>query len=486
MAVGPNVGKIYYNLQTLKLHEVTDGVTGAYRGYKSAMAAKQASNTIRRVHAAPPDAYDRIQHPHLNLSISRVPMAELVVAESIYRAANDHGWIVPVGRGLKCSSDIRAGTEIAVFKGVPITDEALADLPADQHGFVLDMSCSYSSATNLINCRVNSHGDRPECLASMANDPAGLYNRLQDVSLGPEDANAAVAIVMRKGNIEALLYATTDITHGAEVLWSYHAKDEPEAHHAEDSPLSSDTEETDKIRGAPIVPPLVTPIPYHNPPATTVEAEDIRGVEPGENPYAQPAEIRGVEQVRNDSGNTACIRGATQDTNSSDVIDDQATFDILPPTHLCVNHRHATDAWDPGTIAEPGMTGGIIEHYEESFFANTELGRVIYVPSGAASIISRATAIDNGATVTYNDQSDRFTITTTDGQTYTVCRATKGEGKMRSNSMDTANNPPATNTSVHASSQSTDTEISDVDLAMSFTVLNIRDTCLAHCVRKGL
>jgi hypothetical protein len=253
MALGPNAGKVYANRKTMEDSE--KGAPGAYRMYRSSIAAQHASESILAARTSQDRRrteqktavlqYDTLQHPHYSAKIARVPQHQLEVKDSKYRAVNGDGWVVPVGRGLTCTHTIVQGTEIAVFRGVPTDIETIASKPEDQQGYVIDMSPQgsnhHSHIQQLIDCYPNSIGSRPECLASMANDPTGLYNRLQDSSLGGDDANSAVIVGRRGNKIEAVLYAICTIKPGEEILWEYHSRPTDDEHQ------HSDTTETDDV-----------------------------------------------------------------------------------------------------------------------------------------------------------------------------------------------------------------------------------------------
>jgi hypothetical protein len=375
MADGSNVGKIYHNVKTLKLIETANGTTSAYRGYKSAMAAKQASLRFRLSTPTERSVYDAALHPYLDLRTTRVPENQLEVTQSIYRAVNDDGWVVPVGRGLKCAVDIEMGTEIAVFKGVHISEEALAELPVEQQGYVIDMTGRYSHEPYLVDCYSNTLGDRPACLASMANDPTGLYNRLQDTILGPEDANAAVAMVDRGGRHDAVLYAVRFIERGEEVLWNYHSRPSDD----DESDSSDSAAPTATITADPAVTRGADTEAHQAPVTTTAEPAVIRG----EDTYianhapattaavighaaanhapvtttAEPAVIRGeATHVANHAPVTttaepAVIRGeATHVANHAPAM----TTSVIRDAEA--NHAPVT------TTAEPAVTRGVDNH----------------------------------------------------------------------------------------------------------------------------
>ncbi len=538
MAEGPNIGKVYYNIKTLKINETIDGVITSYRGYKSVMAARNASDTLRQTRPTSHVSYDNSQHPFLNLSISKVTEDHLVVRESIYRAVNDHGWVVPVGRGLTCTSDIDSGAEIAVFKGVPITEASLDHLPSDQRGYVIDLSSGRPQEPDLINCHLNTSGDRPECLASMANDPSGLYNRLLDVSLHPEDANAAVAIVRRDDRKQALLYSIRHITSGEEVLWSYNARDDPQPDQPHRPPPCSsrsadpgttvpgqDTEGMGSMRANPsedvrgVDSHRANPATSHDPingapenaadstqeVATGTDNHDADGTD--SNGGNHSGQIRGVGSHRaNPVENHDHTRGAAdtasnlrQDRDSytggnrgvTDITanllhifdENHVTLDSASTTHVCMSPLHATStaACPPGRIAGLGVTGEAVQYTDDCVLVNRHLGRAAFVPSAVANIISMSKARNQGTLVSYDCTPDQFSLTTTDGKLYVFGRAVSEHGVSSFYNMDISTSLPPTSTILDTRRRSTDVENSDADLAMSF-IATLEHPC--HCSRR--
>jgi hypothetical protein len=167
--------------------------------------------------------------PELDPNIPKVDCSLLAVVKSQFRADNGKGHIADVGRGLTCHSHIIPQQEISTFVGKAISAQAVLNMSADRRSYVIDMSTPLTGLptdTNppkltMLDCYEMSKGASPTSLASMANCPTRLYDRVLDDSYGKEDANAAVQIVVRDGHTRAILYATKHINSGEEILWNY-------------------------------------------------------------------------------------------------------------------------------------------------------------------------------------------------------------------------------------------------------------------------
>ncbi len=435
-------------------------------------------------------------HPDLDLRNPKVPDDQLVVEQSIYRAVNDDGWVVPVGRGLKAAVDIHMGSEIAVFNGVHISETELAELPAGQQGYVIDMSERQSHEPHLVDCYSNTVGERPTCLASMANDPTGLYNRLEDAILTPEDANAAVAIVTRMNKTEAVLYATRFIESGVEILWNYHSRptDEYESDSDYSTPEATNTSLTMEDAEQDHAPPVTKSADCapdtesrragirgedrdiaNRPPVTTTSVIDAEDSNP---PSEATAAHRGTlahpsaaTNVIDDSGTVAPIRVANDERGATRVFNEnQVTLDSAATTHVCMSPRHALlrNRCNLGKIAGLGVSGGVIEYAEDCVLVNPLMGRAAFVPNAIANIISMSKARNQGVFVSYDCGDDQFSLSTADGKLYVFGRAVSVCGPSSFYNMDITTGRPPTHTYMHVRARFTDEENSDADLALSF------------------
>jgi hypothetical protein len=513
MALGPNAGKIYTNHKEMNDKETTKGVAGAYRAYKHMAAARQASKIISTAIAAQTTGggtelgdttlqYDMSQHPQYNTKATKVPEHQLEVRDSKYRAVNGDGWVVPVGRGLTCTHVIMQGTEIAVFVGVPTDAETIASRPEEQQGYVIDMyqrDTHHSCAQQLIDCYPNSTGTRPKCLASMANDPIGLYNRLQDVTLEAEHANAAVVIGMRGNTLEAVLYATCMIKPGEEILWEYHSRTTDDRHpdSKEPQPIAqTDNRESGVNRGAThttgstslhptgttnTTDSGVTSDITSDAGITSSEGETKSGSRNGE-ATSSPAHDGGgtTEGGTNasddyDEGVTDCTSTTAVDTTEEQYEENYVTLDTAASTHVCRSLVHANDPspCNPGSMLRSVSGGEVIEYVDDCVFISECLGRAAVVPKAARNIIALSKAREEGVHIDYHCTTDRFSLTTRKEEVFVFGRAVNEHGVSSYYTMDMATNRPPAMEPTDVRRIFTYVENGDADLAHSFIMSHV-------------
>jgi hypothetical protein len=341
----------------------------------------------------------------------------------------------------------------------------------------------------------------------MANDPTGLYNRLEDTILTPEDATAAVAIVDRGGRTDAVLYAVRFIERGEEILWNYYSR--PTDDYESDSDDSTPTETNTSLT-------MADAEANHAPAEATAEPAVTRGVDHapntaaeravtrGEDRYianqspvmttsvimdaeashalaeatAEPAVTRGVDinspaatKVVDNHGATVAIRGANDAGGVTRVFNENhVTLDSAATTHVCMSPRHAMlrNRCNPGRIAGLGVSGEIIEYTEDCVLVNLHIGRAAFVPNAVANIISMSKARNQGVLVSYECGDDQFSLSTADGKAYVFGRAVNEDGVSSFYNMDITTGQPPTHTYMHIRTRFTDVENSDADLALSF------------------
>jgi hypothetical protein len=474
MALGPNTGKVYANRKTMDDNEIVIGAPGAYRLYRSRTAAQHASDSLLAAltsHRGRTDQetallqYDTLQHPHYSAKIARVPQQQLQVKDSKYRAVNGDGWVVPVGRGLTCTHTIVQGTEIAVFRGVPTDIETIASKPEEQQGYVIDMSLQgtthHSHIQQLIDCYPNSIGSRPECLASMANDPTGLYNRLQDSSLRGNNANSAVIVGRRGNKIEAVLYAICTINPGEEILWEYHSRSNDDEHQRNGELLVNrgDDDNIESISHATArnttdsEEPGVTSSDRcmtenrgdndtiesisHATTRNTVDSEES-GVTRGDRYMTDSTshEHSEIGVIMADDGGsintdgddhgmtsgssrdmggeaeshchndrvTSSVREATANTTNEHINDNHVVLDTSATAHVCKSQLHANHPapCTPGRITGAASGGVAIEYVDDCIFISECFGRAAVVPKAEFNIIALSEARKAGVFIAYH------------------------------------------------------------------------------------
>jgi hypothetical protein len=509
MALGPNTGKVYANRKTMEDNEIVIGAPGAYRLYRSRTAAQHASDSLLAAltsHRGRTDQetallqYDTLQHPHYSAKIARVPQQQLQVKDSKYRAVNGDGWVVPVGRGLTCTHTIVQGTEIAVFRGVPTDIETIASKPEEQQGYVIDMSLQgtthHSHIQQLIDCYSNSIGSRPECLASMANDPTGLYNRLQDSSLRGNNANSAVIVGRRGNKIEAVLYAICTINPGEEILWEYHSRSNDDEHQR-NGELTENRGDRDTIESI-----------SHATTRNTVDSEES-GVTRGDRYMTDSTshEHSEIGVIMADDGGsintdgddhgmtsgssrdmggeaeshchndrvTSSVREATANTTNEHINDNHVVLDTSATAHVCKSQLHANHPapCTPGRITGAASGGVAIEYVDDCIFISECFGRAAVVPKAEFNIIALSEARKAGVFIAYHYNTDQFSFTTSREEVFVFGRAQSVHGSSVHYTMDMATNLPPVSEATDIRRIFSYVENSDADLAHSFVMSHV-------------
>jgi hypothetical protein len=317
--------------------------------------------------------------PELDPNMPSIDRTLLEVIASQFRADNGKGQVSSVGRGLVCHSHISPRQEICTFVGKAISQDTLLHMSSERKSYVIDMTTQHSGHahnTVMLDCYEESMGDNPTSLASIANCPTRLYNRVLDESYGKEDANAAVQTVIRDGQPLAILYATRHINSGEEILWNY-----PEW--GDDSLEIEDRE-------------LIT--------STLMTVESCYATTITSNPF--------------DAG--------------------YAILDTASSTHVCKSAQYAYDmlpcAQGMITGIESGTKGNT--YSSSCVFIDKSFGRAPFMPSAAANIIAVAVARDQGMDMTYDNVTDEFTMVSATGDRYTFGRITGVRGKSKFYVMD--------------------------------------------------
>ena len=110
--------------------------------------------------------------------------------------------------------------------------------------------------------------------------------------------------------------------------------------------------------------------------------------------------------------------------NNNPFNEDLVVLDCASGLNLCKSRKHAHNIQDcqPGTVS--GITGdGPNNTYHQSCnLISEELGRVPFLPTAVANIISLAGAKDRGFSVEYQNDKDEFTIISPEGWRYTFGR----------------------------------------------------------------
>ncbi len=313
----------------------------------------------------------------LDPTIPSVDGGLLEVVKSHFRADNGKGQVSGIGRGLVCHSHILPGQEITMFIGQVIPNQDVLRMPKDRRSYVIEMSLPDSLPT-MLDCYETSQGDHPASLASIANCPLRLYDRVLDESYGKEDANAAVQTIVRNGLISAILYAKRHINSGQEILWNY-----PEVG---DENCEMENRELVAQRGG------------HD------QTDSCLAISSPNNPFD--------------------VSYAILDTASS--------------THVCKSRIHAHDMVPCSEGAITGIQSGTRANtYDHSCtFIDKQLGPTPFMPSASANIVSVAAARDHGMSMSYDCNSDEFTLASTNGARYTFGRIAGVRAKSRFYVMD--------------------------------------------------
>ena len=140
------------------------------------------------------------------------------VKESIYRHVDDNLQVVGTGQGLFTKKNVLKGSPLLLLQGTVIsTTEAEAlQYPRNQYLIRIDKDRVLDSHEHVV-------GDAlPRDIGGRANEPSHLYCRITDRNLGEQDANADVVIINEEevGTV-IMMYATTDMKSGDEILWNY-------------------------------------------------------------------------------------------------------------------------------------------------------------------------------------------------------------------------------------------------------------------------
>ena len=303
--------------------------------------------------------------------------SQLLVQQSIYRAANAYRHIVPIGRCLTCAVNIRKGQEIGTFKGETISPRDAAELSMERGSYLLDMAVDDEpSEIEIIDCYTNAQGENPGCKMSMANTAAALYHRETDTSLTEEDNNATVTTGLRDKIRTAVTYALRDIPAGEEIMWDYGIGCEPSPNPTPTKPLRTVTHVTDNEVGP--------------------QGNDMK-----------------------------CLAVSVKDSFDEGF----AILDCASGTHICKNKEYAQNIQPcmPGSISGISGEQSPATYTSSCVFVDEEFGRIPLLQSAAANILSLASAKDSGFKADYNNNFDEFTLTSPrGGETYRFGRIGHG------------------------------------------------------------
>jgi hypothetical protein len=224
----------------------------------------------------------------------------------------------------------------------------------------------------------------------MANTAAGLHDRTLDRSLEREDNNAAVKIMMRDGNLVAILYAISIILPGEEILWDYG--------------ICYDDDDEDA-------------------------SEDIVPAGRHPQPAAHPFGGAPTDHRSGPFSSRCLMVSAAEESFRHDCV----ILDCASGTNLCKSKNHASNIRPcvRGTIIGiEGASSGT--HYDHSCtFVDAALGRMPLATEASANIVSLAVARDRGFAAEYCNELDEFTLVSPHGSRYVFGRLPESSGVPR-------------------------------------------------------
>ena len=153
-----------------------------------------------------------------DVTLGMATLDDFEVKESIYRHVDDDLQVVGTGQGLFTKKNFSKGSPLLLLQGTVIsTSEADAlQYPRNQYLIRIDNDRVLDSHEHVVGNTL------PRDIGGRANEPTHLYCRITDRNLGEQDANADVVIINEEevGTI-IMMYATTDMQSGDEILWNY-------------------------------------------------------------------------------------------------------------------------------------------------------------------------------------------------------------------------------------------------------------------------
>ena len=259
-----------------------------------------------------------------------------------------------------------------------------------------------------------------------------MYDRHTDTTLTINDNNAAVQIVVRNGLNVAVLYSIKNIPPMQEILWDYGIQFDEEA-----GPTTPHRPEPQLTHGqrhcANVIATMTataTPFDQH-PGLGFTEAWQATD---SENECEQST-IRGAPPTnvlsRDDNTSRTCLV-ATPDQPASPFDDNHVILDCGSGLNICKSQMHASNMKE----CQPGSVTGIQSKafgslYNQSCnFLDPALGRMAFLPSAVANIISLATARDKGFSAEYSNAADNFNLTSPSGVVYTFDRMHMDNGSI--------------------------------------------------------
>ncbi len=175
----------------MSLHEgaTNSDETFAFAGQASAKPSTEVganeSATLPNDQSGYSSEESSVDIPVIDFNIPSIEGSLLEVVISQFRADDGKGRILGIGRGLVCHSHIIPQQEISTFVGKVISHQTASRMSRDRRSYVIEMSvpgAALVSNPTMLDCYDTSEGHRPTSLASMANCPLRLYNRVSDDS----------------------------------------------------------------------------------------------------------------------------------------------------------------------------------------------------------------------------------------------------------------------------------------------------------------
>ena len=367
-----------------------------------------------------------IDIPPLDEQLPRYNRRRLIIQPSMYRVVNDHRRIVPVGDGLFAMDRIPPCTELVTFVGTEISGKEAADMSPMRGSYLINIS---EDGDTVLDCYHQTQLSPPGCLGSFSNTADGLYDRHTDTTLTIDDNNAAVQLVARNGRNVAVLYSIKDIPPMQEILWDYGIDEDA----GTTTPPRPERQLTHGQRHCAnvIATMTATATPFDQHPGLGFtkawQATD------SENECEQP--IRGASTTNvlswDDNTSGTCLV-ANPKHPASPFDDNHVLLDCGSGLNICKSRTHASNIKE----CQPGSVTGIQSNalgsmYNQSCnFIDPALGRMAFLPSAVANIISLASAKDKGFSADYSNTADNFNLTSPSGVVYTFERMHMDNGSI--------------------------------------------------------